>query len=884
MNLKNDRTTTTLIALFLTLIIAVVFVPVPSTYAQPTQVTYAFLGVNKNPVGVGQEVLLHVGITQGLGATADGWTDLTVTVEMPDGNTQTLGPFKTDSTRGTGTIFVPTMADTYYLQTNFPAQDYFWPPFSFVSPIGMAGGIVHYKASTSEKVALVVTIEPLVNYPGVALPTEYWTRPIDSQAREWYTIAGSWVTVPPNRYAPYNEGPETTHILWTKPITSGGLAGGELGLVGSGPTSVGMETGDAYEGYFKNSVILNGKLYYNRYKSSFGGAGIAGGFGLEEEVVCVDLHTGEELWVRNWDNAKLAFGQNFYFDSYNYHGTFPLLWTTEGGGGGGPFGPAVPESWNAYDPFNGRWTYRMVGVPSGTNIYGPNGAIYRYYTDMANGWMMLWNTSAVVSEVGSFGSAMLGQTFNVSMVDWNTRPHTGYEWNKTIPTGLPGSPIVTYLEDRMIGASIAGGFGGQGPVTFWGIDLKPGHEGELLFEKTWMPPQENLTVFWTTASQEDGVFIIAGKEIRGLFGFSMDTGDLLWGPTDPQHYLNIYTISEPRATTRLHLATAYGKVFSPGVSGIVYCYDVKTGELEWTYEARDTYTESLFSSSWWMNIAFITDGKIYLTHDEHSPVQPLPRGAPSVCLNATTGDVIWRADGLFRGTYWGDPPIIGDSIMAAMDTYDMRLYGVGKGPTMTNVAAAPKVSTLGSSVLLEGSVTDVSPGTKDPILMARFPHGVPAVSDGDMSAWMLYVYKQFEMPMVSGVPVKLEVVVDPNGNWYDIGTAYTDASGFYSIAWEPPVPGHYLILATFDGSKAYYSSYMETAVVVDEGLTPGTLIEFEEPASLAQATEEPTTLEESTEPEQPAETPLITTEVAIIAGVAVIAIVGVAAYWLIKRK
>ena len=67
-----------------------------------------------------------------------------------------------------------------------------------------------------------------------------------------------------------------------------------------------------------------------------------------------------------------------------------------------------------------------------------------------------------------------------------------------------------------------------------------------------------------------------------------------------------------------------------------------------------------------------------------------------------------------------------------------------------------------------------------------------------------------------GVPVKLEVVVDPNGNWYDIGTAYTDASGFYSIEWEPPVPGHYIILAGFEGSNAYYPSYIETSVVVNE--------------------------------------------------------------------
>ena len=135
---------------------------------------------------------------------------------------------------------------------------------------------------------------------------------------------------------------------------------------------------------------------------------------------------------------------------------------------------------------------------------------------------------------------------------------------------------------------------------------------------------------------------------------------------------------------------------------------------------------------------------------------------------------------------------------------------------LVEIEAPLVASDWGDKIVLRGTVTDISPGTDDVSITKRFPNGVPAVSDGDMSAWMKYVYKQFEMPMVSGVPVKLEVVVDTNYNWYDIGIAYTDATGFYSIEWEPPVPGHYLILANFEGSKAYYPTYVETSVVVSE--------------------------------------------------------------------
>ena len=57
----------------------------------------------------------------------------------------------------------------------------------------------------------------------------------------------------------YNDdAPETAHILWTKPLASGGLAGGD-----TGPHAI--EDGDAYEGKFEYSVIMNGILYYNRF-------------------------------------------------------------------------------------------------------------------------------------------------------------------------------------------------------------------------------------------------------------------------------------------------------------------------------------------------------------------------------------------------------------------------------------------------------------------------------------------------------------------------------------------------------------------------------------------------------------------------------------------
>ncbi|MEJ2241940.1 MAG: hypothetical protein P8Y18_07340, partial [Candidatus Bathyarchaeota archaeon] len=219
--------------------------------------------------------------------------------------------------------------------------------------------------------------------------------------------------------------------------------------------------------------------------------------------------------------------------------------------------------------------------------------------------------------------------------------------------------------------------------------------------------------------------------------------------------------------------------------------------------------------NWPVYPLFITDGKIYLGHSEHSPVDPKSRGAPFICLNATTGEEIWRADGLFRQTDWGGAAIIGDSIIATYDSYDQMIYAVGKGPSAISVSASDEAIPLGSSALIDGRVTDVSPGTNTIEMKARFAYGVPAIADEYMSEWMLYVYKQFERPAnAMGVEVRIQVV-DPAGNFAWIGTTNSDSYGNYQYSFIPQLEGTYTIIASFVGSGAYYGSQAVTYLVVD---------------------------------------------------------------------
>ncbi len=159
---------------------------------------------------------------------------------------------------------------------------------------------------------------------------------------------------------------------------------------------------------------------------------------------------------------------------------------------------------------------------------------------------------------------------------------------------------------------------------------------------------------------------------------------------------------------------------------------------------------------------------------------------------------------------------MGDSIIAGFDTYDLQIYAMGKGPSAMTVTAGPKVSTAGSSVIIEGTVMDNSPGLASTAIKLRFPNGVAAVSDESQSQWMMYVYKQFEQPTnATGVPVVISVV-DANGNYRTVGTTTADANGFFSFEWTPDITGKYTIYATFEGSHAYYSSFAQTAISVSE--------------------------------------------------------------------
>jgi len=447
--------------------------------------SYPFIGAMPNPIGVGQETLIHTGISAQTAWPQPGWSGITVTVTKPDGTTQTLGPFTTDTTGGTGTTYTPTMAGTYYLQTNFPQQKCLYAAAGIPANTTML-------ASQSEKLALVVTAEPRTFYPDVPLPTEYWTRPVNTQFRGWGAIGGNWLTTPNNRYAPYNDAPEAPHVLWAQPLAEGGVVGGDLGANG-------YETGDAYEGKYVGNVIINGVVYMNRQIAQNAMAAF-NSTTIEQTVVALDLQTGQKIWEKVLgNNERISHGQTMYWQTMNMYGAFAYLWTVVG------------STWNAYDPLTGRYEYSINNVPASSgsvsvsgNVYGPNGEILRYLVDVTNGWVAQWNTTTVSWK--TYYDYYMSRPSDQAVANYYSerwRPQgivfnasKGYDWNVTLSQkGLPGTPNSYWPENIITGGYInATGRITDQAVNMWAINIAPGQKGQVMYNKSWQPPTGGLTI------------------------------------------------------------------------------------------------------------------------------------------------------------------------------------------------------------------------------------------------------------------------------------------------------------------------------------------------------------------------------------------------------
>ena len=866
MKTTKNKTKISAITFVLLLTIAALLVSLPTASAHDPAweiPTWAYMSVSPNPIGIGQDALIVMWINDypitAVGAYGDRWDGFTVEVTTPSGVKETLGPFTSDPVGSGWTQYTPTEIGTYTFVFSWPGDTITGlpkDPSGYERNPQFVGDV--YLPSESDPVTLTVTEDPVENYPEAPLPEGYWTRPISGINRDWWQISGNWLQANdnPGRYNRYSDGPGSSHIMWTKPYWAGGIMGGQFGAIG-------YYTGQSYETFGSNFIVLNGVVYYNVENPPRYG------------WYAVDLRTGEELYFHNTTgdavyggsfdfsgripDGQLTFGQIYNFESPNQHGGLPYLWAAGATG----YGSTASAKWMMFDGFTGNWICNIANVSAaGTSVYGKDGSILRY--NIAGGRLTCWNTSKAIWYEETFSSNeywMWRPDLNVTF-DGNN----GFSLNVSLP-GVTGSIRAVVEGEYLVGGTSGMNREGEALVNgnLWAVSLEPSKEGTLLWNYTFTPPFDAAPssvggvfgfghVSGPTVDTENGVFYYSSALERKHWFYDLATGQPIW-ETDVGPQWDFYGTST---------AIADGKFFTFGYGGVIDAYNINTGEKLWSYTSGTLGFETAYENTP-LSLGCIADGKMYMYSSEHSPTMPLARGRGLRCVDMETGQEVWQIH------HWAVDPVIADGYIVSMNLYDNQIYCYGKGPSATTVTAAPKITEWGRSVMIEGTVTDQCAGAKSLVESGKFSM-VPAIADGNMDEWMEYLYMQRPCPKsATGVQVKLETL-DPNGNFYEIAMVTSDASGMYKVMWEPPVPGEYTIIATFAGTEAYGPSYAETSMGVEDAPTA------------SQSMEPELTTPDAAEPTQAAEAPLVTTEIAIIAAVAIACVVGIVSFFALRKR
>jgi hypothetical protein len=590
-------------------------------------------------------------------------------------------------------------------------------------------------------------------------------------------------------YNPYTTAPNTAHIMWTKTAAFGGTIGGEYG---------GQETGNyystsQYEPKFA-PIVMNGILYYTNYPGS--STYYAG-------WTAVDIKTGQTLWTKNTTDL-LRCGQILNMITPNQYGGLAYLWSVPSSGGGFQ---AAQMQYNMYDALTGNWILSIMNATSMQITNDANGNLIGYYvsSNSTGRYLNMWNSTRCIN-VGQGGSYYGGGTSPAD--NWMWRPTQGsiidfkygIQWTTPINTTYQGNPItlgISAISDDYIlmtqSSSAGSSYFQGGSMMQAGYSAKDGH-------KLWGPVNRteivNSRVLIGSTIAGSGVWVELDSSALTATGYTLATGNKAWGP------IELPNVS-PYASLGENYVVANGTLYLWTYGGDVYAITMTSGVVQWEYHTPPAGYESPYgrNSLWTFSVGTVADGKLYIP-EGHMYSPPLYHEAHQLCLNTTDGSLVWQVEA-FDVT---SGPAIADGVMTTLNAYDNQIYAWGMGATKMTVNAPSVGVTTATPITISGSIYDISAGSTQEAIAARFPNGLPAVSDASMSKYMEYVYMQQEKPTnTTGVPIVINVI-DANGNYRTVGTTTSDANGKWGFTWTPDIEGDYMVIANFAGSASYYAS------------------------------------------------------------------------------
>lgn len=738
----------------------------------------AYLSFAPNPIGLNQSLLVNMWTTPALNPHRfhQGYK---VTITAPDGTQEikTLNSYCADATAWFE--YTPTQVGTYQLKFEFPGEYYpagqYYNGYIVTNTSGNYLASAYYTPCYTEEQNLTVQSNMVASWPPSALPTDYWTRPVHLENREWWSILGNYPgdgvvgggsTWPDDTntymsnygYTPYVQAPETSHIVWKRLGALSGLIGGSAGIYG-----VTNNPGTP-------SVIYMGRCYQTLTVPINGVPTSC--------AVCYDLRTGQQYYA-------IPVASGGVTPSY----VSCKLSTAE----------AVPGG-------TGDDTYDVSLLSIGTRLIKIDpytGAVTLNVTGITATSSMFYNDPYVMS----FQTLGSGTSTKYCLVNWTTAgTETNFTnriiSNVTLAWTLPVFPNTA----AMGGTSRVYDF--EANVAVWSCGMVTSAAGAL--DGTWIRVADLTTgaELWNITVSDTRYSSASILADHGKLAILMQNGYwMVWNSRTGklQYETELMTYPWGAASFGAYAAqSAYGLFYRESYDGI-YAFNWTNGQIVWHFSAPSVSFETPYSGNTSFNSGgMIVDGKLYVANSEHTTTWPRTRGWKLFCLNATTGEEIWNITGA------ATPGAVLDGYLTASNADDGYMYVYGKGQTATTVSAPDLVVTQGTGVVIKGTVLDMSPAQE----------GTPCVSVESMTTQMEYLHMQLPIDGIwhnetlTGVTVKL-TAIDSNGNSIDIGTVVT--SGYYgtfSKAWTPPNEGDYQIIASFAGDDSYGSSSASTGISV----------------------------------------------------------------------
>ncbi|MGD6809613.1 MAG: PQQ-binding-like beta-propeller repeat protein [Candidatus Bathyarchaeia archaeon] len=769
--------------------------PLQSGISTASVNTVAHLSARPNPIGLNQLLLINIWLTPAPGANRF-YPDFTITLTKPDGQEEVV---TMDSYVADGTAWFEWMPDqvgTWTIKFEFPGVYYPAGRYLDGQVINATSGgtnysdSVYYKPDTAPELKITVQEDLVYSWPEMSLPTDYWTRPIAPELREWAPIIGNypwrgpgggstWDEYYPDTnpywslcqdFTPWVQAPSSAHIVWKREYATAGLLGGDEG------------TNSVYwpltTWNIKPSIIFNGKAYQTVTKPAEDGPSGA------TYWQCYDIRTGEIYWERQLYAGESAPDQIEYgIGSLLVPGVQPKTET--------PYLLSISNGYlRKYEPTFGTMVLNVSIAP----MTGSGGTYYM------NGYGL------GIQDLGSAAGSERYRLINWTTQGTNTNFAQRVISNTTYArSNLPSGGTTDWQSGAgavVTTVSAGGAYEGQTIVSYNLLT------GEQLWNKTIDEPS------YSSSSNLADHGKVAVLSANGYYiAYDLWTGTEVWRteqfdyPWDSGGWGTYSTMS------------AYGNIYWVAQTGI-YSIDWDTGDINWKFEAlAPTPFESHYTGENGTTVmpyhapGMIADGKIFIYDAKHSPEMPYYRGLRTRCINATTGEEIWSIGISGAGQHGRDAKQLavadGYLTLGARDGY---MYVFGKGQSETTVTAPDVAVTLGNSIMIKGSVLDLSPAQ---------PY-TPCVSKESMDLQMEYLHVQMPIDGIwgnrtmVGIPVSLDAV-DPNGNYIHIGDVTTDGySGEFGFTWEPKATGQYTITATFLGDESYGSSFATTFAIVSD--------------------------------------------------------------------